>query len=339
MKAASPDKHIVFGAGLIGGYVAGGLLNAGLDTYVVARENVQRKLAHGLLITDYLDNKAKVGAPKFVDPRQAEPPCADVLWLTVKCTAVESAMDEVAKLVDADTIIICCQNGFGSDQAVRTSFPDNKIVGAVVGYNVAEPKDAHLHRSTEGKLVVENTTDIAELIAHLDTAVFPCTLSDNFLADQWAKLQLNLANPVNALADIPVKSMLEQRDYRRVIAELQRELLAVCKGLKIDLPKLTALPAAWLPVALDVPDFVFKLLGQKMLMIDPTARASTWWDLEHGKKTEIDYLNQAVVNAAQDLGIVAPFNHRIVELIHQVENEERQKGIDAPALWQLLSRA
>jgi len=42
-----------------------------------------------------------------------------------------------------------------------------------------------------------------------------------------ATLQLSLASAVDALADVPVNQMTEDRDYRIVMAMLIRELLAV----------------------------------------------------------------------------------------------------------------
>ncbi|GAB3110180.1 hypothetical protein G8770_21560 [Aestuariicella hydrocarbonica] len=40
----------------------------------------------------------------------------------------------------------------------------------------------------------------------------PLRLLDGLTGLLWAKLQLNLNNPVNALADIPLKQELDQRD-------------------------------------------------------------------------------------------------------------------------------
>lgn len=59
------------------------------------------------------------------------------------------------------------------------------------------------------------------------------------------KLQLNLTNAVNALGSIPVKAMTENAEYRKAMALLMAELLAVVEANNIELPKVTALPARW----------------------------------------------------------------------------------------------
>ena len=47
---------------------------------------------------------------------------------------------------------------------------------------------------------------------------------------------------------------------------------------------------------------------------------STLQSLRKGKKTEIDYLNGEFVRLSKRLGIPAPYNAKVVELIHQIEN-------------------
>jgi 2-dehydropantoate 2-reductase len=153
------------------------------------------------------------------------------------------------------------------------------------------------------------------LVSALDSELLPVAQTGDMQSLLWAKLQLNLGNSVNALADIPVKAMLEKRDYRRVIAVLMDELLAVTDKLNITLPKVTSIKAQMVPVVLRLPNFLFKLVANKMLAIDPQVRTSMWWDVSQGKPTEIAYLNGAVVNYGKRLGVPCPANKRIVGLI------------------------
>jgi 2-dehydropantoate 2-reductase len=56
-----------------------------------------------------------------------------------------------------------------------------------------------------------------------------------------------------------------------------------------------------------------------MLRIDPEARLSMYQDLLQGRRTEIMFLNGAVVTLGQRYGIATPVNQAIVEWIHQYE--------------------
>ena len=61
-----------------------------------------------------------------------------------------------------------------------------------------------------------------------------------------------------------------------------------------------------------------------------------WWDLSQGKKSEIDFLNAAVVNQGLKLGIDCPKNKRIVELVKEVESGQRKIGVSGSELQALL---
>ena len=323
------QTHLVFGAGLIGCFLGGVLTTRGVNTSLVCRPKIQKKLAGGLVLTDYQDNKISVDQVNFADPEVpslAEKP--DILWLTVKCTGVEQACEDIRPFVSPSTVIMCCQNGLGSDVLVKQAFPENQVLRVMVPFNVAEPAEGHFHRGSEGTLTIEvnpqNEELVGALINKVSCPIMPITSTTDMQALLWAKLQLNLGNSINALADIPVKAMLEQRNYRRVIAALMDELLMVTANLNVSLPKVTALPGKWIPTVLRLPDFVFKRVANKMLQIDPTVRTSMWWDLSQGKNTEIDHLNGAIVDTAKRLEVKVPVNQKIISLIKACEEGQKQ---------------
>lgn len=322
------QQHIIFGAGLIGGYLAGCFMNRGLNVALVGRNKTQAALANGLTVSDYLNHNAQLPSPTFTTQALA----ADILWLTVKCTAVEDSIAELSQFITPSTTIVCCQNGFGSDDKVRAAFPNNTVLTAIVEFNVSASTASHLHRSTQGNLVIEAHSAITPLGALLDCGLLPVQLSDDIESQRWAKLQLNLANAVNALADIPVKTMVEDAAYRKIIAALMTELLMVTDALEITLPKVTAVSAHLLPKLMRLPNWIFKLLAQKMLAIDPSARASMWWDLKDGRITEVKYLNAVVVQQGNACGISCPMNQGIVQLVQEIENGQEKIGFSAAAL-------
>ena len=337
-------QHVVFGAGLIGGFLAGALLSKGEQVSLVARPSVKQRLANGLRLTDYEGHEAIMASVPFIDSSELQAPQASLaceyLWLTVKCTAVEAASLELDALVGPSTKIFCAQNGLGSEQYIRQKYPSNRVMRVMTMYNVAEPGEGHLHRGSEGHVSIEELADCPKLAQSMATkincALMPTESCADMVAMLWAKLQLNLANAVNALGDIPVKTMIENPDYRKVIALLMTELLAVVEAKNITLPKVTALPAHWFPGMLRFPNFIFLRIAQKMLAVDPTVRTSMWWDLSGGKLTEIDYLNGAVVDEGRKVGVACPANEKIVAMIHQAEQGLLQRGISGADLLKVL---
>jgi 2-dehydropantoate 2-reductase len=142
---------------------------------------------------------------------------------------------------------------------------------------------------------------------------------------QWAKLLLNLNNPVNALSGLPLKAELSQRGYRRCLALAQAETIRLLAAAGIKPARLTPLPPKLMPRLLGVPDALFARLARRMLAIDPHARTSMLDDLEACRLTEIDYINGDVVRLAESLGRSAPVNAKLVALVHQAESGGRRQ--------------
>jgi 2-dehydropantoate 2-reductase len=153
----------------------------------------------------------------------------------------------------------------------------------------------------------------------------------------WGKLLLNLNNPLNALSGLPLRAELATRGYRRVLAALMREALAVMRIAGVRPARAAALPPGWIPWVLDLPDPLFLRVAGAMLKIDPEARSSMWEDLQRGRATEIDYINGEIVRLAERAGIDAPLNRAVVELVHRVEAARGVTAMTPAALAAALS--
>lgn len=333
--------HVVFGAGLTGCYIGGALVIAKQDVTLIGRRRFIQQIQTHFVISDYKGNR------KDVSPRPqcltlediSESVTADILWLTVKCTGLNDAVDDMRNLVDKNTIIICCQNGVGTHQIIDKAFPHNHVIRALIPFNVVNDEHGVFHRGSQGQLTLEVIPELDSAIKwlsrQLNTDALPVNISYHMTSLQWAKLQLNLGNAVNAMADMPVKQMLETSIYRKFIARLMEELLNVTDKQKIKLPKITNLPNTWIPNILKLPDGLFTLIAQKMLAIDPKVKTSMWWDLQQGKTTEIDFINGKVVSHANALDMTAPANKWMVSMIHQAQAGKRISAAEfKDALWQ-----
>ncbi|MBU3069415.1 2-dehydropantoate 2-reductase [Aestuariicella sp. G3-2] len=331
------SEHVVFGAGLVGGFLGAALMASDQSVGWVVREATRKKLQSGLKITDYHDNEATVTDLQFVTPNPEglfDVPAPRYLWLTVKCTALDAVLQEIKSLVGPETIIICLQNGLGAEDQVQQAFPNHTVIRGVMAANVAELQPGHLHRGTQGGIMLPKQSETEALVPAFQQPALPLRLLDDLTGLLWAKLQLNLNNPINALADITLKQELDQRDYRRVLAAAMEELLSVAKAKAIELPQLGPQPPHRTPKLLRLPNWIYRRAGHK---VDAKARSSMWQDLKEGRQTEIDFLNGAVARLGEELGVACPVNQALTQLIHDVEAGKRARGIGARELWDLVS--
>ena len=317
----------MYGAGSIGCYVGGRLVAGGADVVLVGRERQAAEVAgHGLRLTDWQGTDLAVppGGVRFeTSPKGADG--AGLVLVCVKSAATATAAAELAEVVPADAIVVSFQNGIGNTDVLRAGLPGRTVIAGMVQFNVVHRGDGAFHAGTEGGLDVERSAALAPYLDDFARAGLVLHQHDDMPPVQWAKLLLNLNNPVNALSGLPLKAELSQRGYRRCLALAQAETIRLLAAAGIKPARLTPLPPKLMPRLLGVPDALFARLARRMLAIDPHARTSMLDDLEAGRLTEIDYINGEVVRLAESLGRSAPVNAKLVALVHQAESGGRRQ--------------
>ncbi|TDW24599.1 2-dehydropantoate 2-reductase [Kribbella kalugense] len=325
---------VVYGAGGIGCYVGGRLAATGTPVTFIGRQRMASDLASfGLHLTDYLGADLRVADVRY-ETTPAAAAEADLVLVTVKSAATAGAADELRAVLKPGAVVVSFQNGVRNGEVLRSRLSDQVVVAGMVPFNVLNRGAGVFHQGTEGALDVQRDAALTPYLEAFERAGLPLTQHDEILPVQWAKLLLNLNNPINALSNLPLRDELSLRPYRRCLAAAQSETLGLLDAAGIRPAQLLPVPMHRFPAILRLPDFLFRRLAGKMLAIDPLARTSMWEDLEAGRQTEIDYLNGEVVRLADSLGRSAPVNAKLVELIRETESDRRSWS--GPELLQRL---
>lgn len=317
--AAAPGLVLVMGAGSIGCFVGGSLQAAGVPVQYIGRPRVLSALRrHGLTLTDLDGHRTQLPASALACSETLASLRPALVLLAVKSGATREAAAALARALPAATPVLSLQNGIGNVEAAREAAAALDVIGGMVAFNVAELAPGHFHRGTDGVVAAAEHPALTAWQPWFARAGLTLALHADMRGVQWAKLLLNLNNPVNALSGLPLRKQLLTRGYRLAFAQLQGEALRVLRAARIEPARLTPLPPHWLPLVLRLPTPLFRLVAAKMLRIDDKARSSMADDLAHARPTEIDAICGEVVRMARGLGLEAPLNARITTLVRDL---------------------
>ena len=317
-------KVVVHGAGSVGCFIGGCWQAAGIDVTFVGRPNFAEDIAnHGLTLTDSGGWQVHLDKVDYrTDPAALAE--ADIIALTVKSAATADAAREIAKHCREGALIISFQNGISNVDVLKAELGNRfQVARGMVQYNVAFLGEGRFHKGVAGHLYTEDLPETRALAGRIGDGPAVLEVSDDMLGIAWGKLLINLNNAVAALSGRTLLDELSQRDYRRVVAASQREGLRLLKRAGIEPAKIGGVAPSLLPFIIGSPDWLFRNVFLAKWKIDAKARSSMNDDLIAGRRTEVDYLNGELVALAERLGMDAPINRRIVELVRLAE-----RGVD-----------
>lgn len=315
------DRIAVFGAGSVGCFIGGCWAAVGLPISFIGRQRIADDIAaHGLTVSDYSGWQERLDDVDY----RTEPSAlaeADVVALTVKSGATADAAREIAAHGREGALVISFQNGISNVDVLRRELGDRfEVVRGMVPYNCAYLGEGHFHKGVAGApLYAEDAARMRELAKRIGRGPAELELSGDMLGIAWGKLLINLNNAINALSGRTLLAEIRERDYRRVFAAAMREGLRILDRAGIAPAKVGAVGPRLLPTVIGSPDWLFNSVFIKRWKIDTKARSSMSDDLAQGRRTEVDYINGELVALADRVGVDAPVNRRIVELIRAAE--------------------
>tara|TARA_Y100001937_G_scaffold112525_2_gene160217 strand:+ start:35029 stop:36105 length:1077 start_codon:yes stop_codon:yes gene_type:complete len=343
-RDAKALDYLVLGAGAIGCYT-GGWLARDRTVALLGRASILDPLrSHGLELesvsgsdlslpaAEFESGPARPGVVCITESPSALSHCKTIL-VCVKSASTDEAVEQIQKYASPGATVISLQNGLGAARILKENLKDYNVLAGMVTYNVVRTGN-HFRQSTSGPLMIELPSDepkarVARMVhADMEAAGIEAYLRPDMENVQWSKLLLNLNNGINALAGVPIREMLSNRAYRRIIASCMKEAIHTYKKAGIKLVRLGKILPGIAPAVLGLPDFLFFRVASTMINIDPTAMTSLAQDLIAGKKTEIDFINGEVVRLARSLGMKAPLNAAVVQLVKEAE----EKGSGSPKM-------
>jgi len=329
-----PPRILVVGAGAIGGVIAAKLMRAGHDVTALDanQEHVALLRSPGLRIEEP-DGPSVVPIPAIADMASLRAPF-DFALLTLKAPAIEPVLTGLVSRRLADTFV-SLGNGLIQPRVEAITGPERLIIG-IIEWGATNLGPGHVAHTTVAPIILgrggsAGSVSLDRLAAVLDS-VAPIVVSDNIDGQVWAKLLLNSTfSGLGAVSGLTYAQAMAEPSIERLAYELWTEGHDVARAAGIRLGDVAGIRPADLAVHAEADrPRAASALAALLVRLGPT-KASMLQDLERGSPTEVDVINGAVAAQADALGLPAPLNKRVVELVHECERGSRHPGRDTVA--------
>jgi 2-dehydropantoate 2-reductase len=300
-------KICVIGCGAVGSLFAAHLAKASeaeIWAYDVWQEHTDAIRKDGLRLSGAAEFTARLNATSDAN----ELPRCDYGIVATKAIHTRTAIAQTAHVFDAASAVCSVQNGVGNEEIIAkhvkyvirgTTFPaGHPIAPGHVGYDIKgdtwigpfEPTNTPMHKVEE----------LAGLITR--SGMNTVALKDARGA-QWTKLIFNAStNPTGALTQLHHGAATRFEPTAQLFNDLIAEGEAVAKKLGIELHG-------------DARQLVHKGADAP-----GKHRASMLQDVLAKRQTEVDFMNGAIVQWGEKMGVATPLNKAMWELIKGLEH-------------------
>ena len=227
-----------------------------------------------------------------------------VIYFT-KSFHTAGAAETARPLVGPETVVASLQNGWGNGDVLAGVYPEEQVVvGVTYNSGLVQGPGRVVHPADQPTIVgsfAEGQTDDAgpaRLAQALTDGGLEASVVSPVRPEIWKKLILNAATlPTAALTGMNAGALTAHAPVHDLVSETAREAVAVARGLGYE-------------------------IDAEELWHDPRAprkagpsKASMFQDPEAGRQTEVDVINGAVVKAADEPGVHAPFNRALARMV------------------------
>ena len=304
----------VMGAGGVGGCLGALLARSGFDVTLIARgEHLRAIQASGLRL--YQDEaEFVVPVPAADNPSELGP--VDLVLYTVKTYHNPAAIPAIRPLVGPHTAVLSLQNGvechlqlageLGAGHAMPGAFwTASSIQAPGVISSVGPRPRLSFGEEAGGKSQRAEVIRDAFHLAGIDVE-----FSEDPLQVIWSKFVVlcSIAG-ITSASRTRIREFIQRAEGLALFTEAMRETYSVGRAKGVNLPE----------------DFVERSV--EFTRGFPDFQNSMHYDFEHGRPTELEALNGAVVRLGREAGIQTPVNQFIYAVLSPLKDGVSSEGL------------
>lgn len=306
-------KIAIIGPGAIGLLLAGYLHKGGADILLVDnRPERAKRLSDEGFIWSLDEEQVTIKAPAVIEIQPSHG--IDLAVICVKAYDTEEAARRLAASGYRGAVLTL-QNGAGNVETIAKFLPYAPLLAGVTSEGALLVNERQVRRAGKGITSfgpLESGRPDDEYIDRIASVMRKGGMDVEISSDPrslvWGKVIINAAvNPLTALLDVPNGSLLEIPPARELMAGIVDEAWRVVRAMRCNPPFADPLARV---------EEVCRLTAENV--------SSMRADIIKRRRTEIDYINGAIVREGRARGIPCPVNETITQFVRALEFSRRR---------------
>ncbi|MGE6413164.1 ketopantoate reductase family protein [Planococcus kocurii] len=292
-------KILIVGAGAIGGYFGGRLVEKGEDVTFLVRANKKE-----ILQQTGLNIRSKNGdlqfSPKLITKSDNSKPF-DVVLISTKSYQLTTAIEDVQPFVGPETMILPLLNGIAHLQTLIRAFGEEKVLGGLcfVESTLAEDgtivQTSPVHQLVYGERTGQQTERIGKLELAFKGTKAEFVKSDDINQDMWHKyLFITAMSGITSMMETSIGPIRDLETGQQVIRVFLEELVAIMEKIGA-------------PIAPAIAETQFQRIND----MSAEMKSSMQRDIEKMQPTEAEHLQGYLLGKAKEVQLSVP----ILEII------------------------
>jgi 2-dehydropantoate 2-reductase len=308
-------RILIAGAGAVGGYFGGRLLEIGEDVTFLVRDRKFNQLQQNGLVIKSVHGDAQL-MPKLLRAGQETEEEFDLILLSVKAYHLEEAIKNIKPFAGQGTSILPLLNGISHMDILEKAFGRERLLGGLCFIESTLNDKGEIVQKSDMQEVVFGETDgketerISRIRESFSGTKASFRYSNDIMSEMWSKyLFISMMSGLTTLTRSPIGPIRETEEGRAIIEGLAEEILPIIQGLGANLPG-------------EAKENIIKKInavGYKM-------KSSMQRDMEKGLQTESGHFFKYLLDAADAQLVKAPILKTIYMNL-QVYEESREDQV------------
>ena len=323
-------RVLIVGVGALGGTIAARAISAGIPVWLATNSigSANALRSTGLQVSG-VGRKATASSVQVAVLEQYKQEAKfDLILLATKAHDALGIAPFLATLLSPGGTLLPIQNG-SAPELIASQLGKNTVLGGLSNIGATMIKAGVYEQRNAGHLLIGELSGgisgRAEQISDLLGKAIEVRVTKNMRGAIWSKLLVNCSvTTIGAVSGQSMRQYMASRAGKEVFRRAYDEALstALATGVQPERMIVDPIPPGWKGCSVcgnEYDAWIDRVIGGY-----GDVKSSMLQDFEHGRRTEIDFINGYVAQLGSKAGVLVSMNAAITDLVHLIEQGESE---------------